>query len=477
MNEVGSIVQQPIPTKNLPKSPFSPLNYNIQLSPSVNHKTNYLSERPHRQSDNSPIVHTLHSEWIDSPSVSPNKMPSAVSTSGTTTATMIEDRYEPKYETPSKIKATGQLITPVTDDSKGGSIRIDEKLLSRNSSVLPQEIRKPVVESDIKTIDIIWSMLNTITGKDKMAKVGQYVLRLCIFHCHQTRDYLSDDTLNINIVNARYNDTTKQLNLLKNFIKHPLDFFRIVIILFCSLFTQKFTGVVSGLSMYRQFLRFGKTPFRLRDFYHKFSDAISNNNLDQAVFNRKTLGELIGLYYGVNDESLLLFKLKFLTSKPLYDFVSKHESLAWYYDSILGLITTYENINKFNQQEIDMKIQIQVKNRAKILTRQILGNKSSSSTTTPTNTLATYLKENSNNSDAKDLKDIQFKKYNAYLDLYKWLSDFIFDSYTVFHMPLPFKTFQIWFGLSASSLSTYKIFRETRRKLMEQKEKQQQQQQ
>ena len=63
-----------------------------------------------------------------------------------------------------------------------------------------------------------------------------------------------------------------------------------------SLFRQKAAGMITGLSMYRQFLRFGKTPFRIRDLIVKFKQNITlkNNKLEineANLFNRKTLGQ------------------------------------------------------------------------------------------------------------------------------------------------------------------------------------------
>lgn len=361
-----------------------------------------------------------------------------------------------KFETPVKTKLTAYM-TPDTSENKVNVIRIDEKLL-RDSSVSP--IEKEVIKK-VSPIDILFSMINTIVGKDKLAKVGQYLLRLLIYHANQTKDYLSDDHINVDVIDKRYNDRSKKHDLIRNFLKHPMDFARIVIILFCSRFSKRFQGMVNGLSTYRQFLRFGKTPFRVRAISLKLSSAVKTNQYEN-ILNRNFLGDMIGLYYGITDECLLLFKLGILTNKNLRKVAGRHEALSWYYDTLLGIFNAVENINALSQQEMDLKIQIQVKSKAKSLSKQILGLNNKN---TGDSTLLTYLNENSNGSDMKKLKELQFKKFNAYLDFYKWMSDLIFDSYTVFHWKLPFDTFQIWFGLSAAMLSSWKIFRETKRKL------------
>ncbi|KGR07494.1 hypothetical protein MG3_04771 [Candida albicans P78048] len=323
--------------------------------------------------------------------------------------------------------------------------------------------------------DIFWSMLNDLVGKDKMAKVGQYTLRLLVYHAGKSQTYLSDNNINIKIINERYNDTTKKLNLLKNFFNHPADFIKIIVILILSIFKQKAAGMINGLSMYRQFLRFGKTTFRIRDLIVKFHHNVFNNSSDNQVqinkskiFDRKTLGQFLSLYYGINDESILLYKLNVLSNPDYKKFVSKHESIAWHCETWLALYNAYENLQNLLQQEMDLKIQIQVKNKAKQLSKQILlggnakGNDSGGLLGFNISTIPTV-----NSEDAKNLTQIQFKKNNAWIDIYKNLSDLAFNTYTVFNIALPFDTWQIWMGISASVLSTIKLYRETKQKMIE----------
>ncbi|CAH6720064.1 peroxisomal membrane protein Pex25p [[Candida] jaroonii] len=416
-------------------------------TPLTNNLHSIHSVTPNKYHSIDKQIYPTHSQWIDSPINSPSPVKMSVTVTE-------ESKVEPKFETPVRSKFQS-YITPITD----GKNKFDEKIdLVKEQK--PKDIKEVKEIANVSSIDILFAMINNLTGKDKLAKVGQYLLRLLLYHANQTKEYLSDDSINIDIINGRYNDRTKKLNLLRNFIKHPFDFAKIVVILFCSRFNDRFKGMVNGLSTYRQFLRFGKTPFRIRDLYHKMQKVQKSGNFNELL-TRKFLGELIGFYYGINDECLLMFKLGILTNKSVRKVVGRHESLAWYYDSILGIYNAVDNINKLSQKEMDLNIQIQVKNKARSLSKQILGHRNESN-----NILINYYNENSSNGDSKELEEIKFKKMNAYLDLYKWISDFIFDSYTVFNWRLPFDTFQIWFGISAASLSTYKIYRETRRKMI-----------
>ena len=409
----------------------------------------------------------FNSEWLEdlSPNNSPSKL-SKILESEYKMSSTITTTQPTKYQTPLKTSQSANFpyVTPISHQK----IDIHEEI----NSIIPsqqQQQQSKIIPTKIPSISnwtIFSSMLNDLVGKDKLAKVSQYTLRLLVYHATKSQNYLSDDQINIKSINERYNNHEKKLDLIKNFLKHPTDFIKIITILVLSLFKQKVAGMITGLSTYRQFLRFGKTPFRLRDLIVKFKQNIILKNSKFEInksnlFNRKTLGQFFSLYYGINDESTLLYKLNVLSDPTYKKFASRHESYAWYCETWLALYNAYENLQNLIQQEMDIKIQIQVKNKAKQLSKQLLGggnsliNLSSSSSST------------NNSEDVKLLDEIQFKKNNAWIDIYKNLSDLAFNSYTVFQIKLPFDTWQIWMGISASVLSTIKLYRETKRSMIE----------
>ncbi|CAK9440105.1 uncharacterized protein LODBEIA_P42050 [Lodderomyces beijingensis] len=434
----------------------------------------------------------FNSEWLDddiqSPLNSPTGKKNHLEAKMSTTATTIP--AQTMATTPLKLKADGgaaaistsmsrglNYITPVSDrvvdldpqpmadvsmSNSNASLASSSTLPSQQLQQQQKQMTQQRGGARISQWKIFWAMLNDIVGKDKFAKLGQYTLRLLVFHANSTQHYLSDDVLNIKSINLRYNDSEKQLDLIRNFIKHPADFIRIIVILVSSIFKTRVAGLITGLGMYRQFLRFGKTPFRVRDIVVKFQQNVqlkSNNELQinrSEIFNRKTLAMFASLYYGINDESLLLYKVNFLTNASYKDFAAKHESYAWYAETWIALYNAYENLSNLTQQEMDLKISIQVKNKAKILSKQLLGG-------------ANILHQNnpgSNSEDQKQLVEIQFKKNNAWIDIYKNLADLGFNTYTVFKIALPFPTWQIWMGIAASALSSVKLYRETRSKMV-----------
>lgn len=419
-----------------------------KASPFVNYYHQVLySTQPHQP------INLYNSEWR-SPTHTPNKEMSTI----TSTVAVADAENDPR--SPSKYYVTPTRNAKSEADAIGAAPATGQGSQGTHATGTPPPSAST---SGPAPMDVLWGMLNTIVGKDKMAKVGQYTLRLLLYHASKSQQYLSDDTINIDVINHRYYDRTAKLSLLQNFLKHPANFLRIVIILFCSIFSNRLTPLVGGLAMYRQFLRFGKTPFRVRTLARQISATVTKDNKIELskvrdLATRKTLGDLFSLYYGIHDEILLLFKLKFFTSKSFQQYAARHESRAWYYETLLSLYNTYERLQQLSHQEMDMRIQIQVKQRAKLLSKQLLGN--------------SQLMNSSHYEDPSDLnqlRDIQFKKYNAYIDIYKWLADFAFNTYTVFNLKLPFDTFQIWMGIAASVLSSVKLYRETNKKLIERK--------
>ncbi|KAA8903118.1 hypothetical protein DIURU_002546 [Diutina rugosa] len=360
-------------------------------------------------------------------------------------------RQQHQVTTPSKQSpAFTAYITPESDrtDKAMNVFNMQEPPSSPEPELTPPK--------QVSNWDVWWKILNTILGKDKLAKFGQYLLRLVLYHAHTTQTYLSDATMNIDIINSRYNDSSKKLDLLKNFIKHPQNFMSIVLIFVSDRFISRFSGFVGGLSMYRQFLRFGKTPFRIRDIMEEVQTAFRKQDLSM-IYNLKFLDEVIALYYGIFDELMLLFKLRFYTSKRIQGYAARHESLAWYYMTILALYNTYHKLSSLSQREIDLKVQIEVKRKARQLSKRLLSSGGHSLTGIRTEAVS--------EADLTQLDEIQFNKNNAWLDVYKNIADLVFNTYTVFSLPLPFPTIQIWMGLAASGLSTVKIYRETKRKM------------
>lgn len=386
----------------------------------------------------------------------------------TETPSKSRDRTAPvHFITPGKAAAAAGLghLSGGPTASPMGRVMSAPKYSSAKADLAaptPPPERQPAKR--VHSMEVLWSMLNDITGKDKMAKFGQYTLRLLLHHSAKTQEYLSDDVVNIKLINKTYRETGRMMDLLVSFVQHPQEFTKIVVILTCSIFSLRFKAWVPALGTYRQLLRFGKSPFRLRALFKKLREATYHDpvtkswKINDMFFNNNTLGEVISLYYSLNDEALLLYKLKFLRNPTLRKFVGKHESYAWYLDSWLALYNAWNNLNRLSQKEMDVKIQIQVKKKARAISKQLLGGTALHS--------LDFGNPDDDSGDSQALKEIHFRMTNARLDIYKTISDIVFNSYTVFNAALHFDTIQIWMGISASLLSSIKLYREKKRSLV-----------
>lgn len=391
------------------------------------------------------------SEWEETfHSTSPLKSKMYVSTQIDSTPSKRSVRTAPIHMvTPAKLTGNGGTATPLS-----------AQIIPKADLCAPTP--PPVSTTNkVSLIDVFWAMVNDLTGKDKLAKFGQYSLRLVLYHAQNTQKALSDDVVNIKSISKTYELNEKILDLLKNFVQNPRAFARVLVILICSVLHSRLSSVVPALGLYRQLLRFGKSPFRINSLYHKlctnvYVDKLSGSwRISERFFTKSTLGEVIALYYSVNDELNLLYKLNFLKNPTWKRIAMDHEAYAWYCDSWFALYNSYNSLQKLSHQEMELKIQIQVKKRSRALSRQLLGG-------TALLNLNSSLDDDSS-LDAHLLKEIYFKKTNAHLDIYKALSDIAFNSYTVFNLKLHFATVQIWMGISASFLSSVKLYREKKR--------------
>lgn len=365
-------------------------------------------------------------------------------------------------ELPSPAPKTGavRIMSPAKEaDQMNASVSV-------NTTYGKADLAAPTpvpVKRELRSMDVFWSMINDITGKDKLAKFGQYSLRLLLFHARKSQSYLSDEKVNIKVISQTYASNEKIFSLLVNFVHDPRSFARVVGILVCSVFTSRCAALVPALATFRQLLRFGKSPFRIRSLWTRIRDNVYFDakskqwRLREALLTRATISDAISLYYSANDEALLLFKLKFLRNPTWKSFAGRHEAYAWYCDSWFTLYNTMSDLLKLSQQEMETRILIQVRQRSRVLSKQILG---SSAFHGPPATAA-----EDDDRDATALNEIRFKITNAKLDILKLISDIVFNSYTVFNYPLHFETVQIWTGISASFLSSVKLYREKRRYL------------
>lgn len=272
---------------------------------------------------------------------------------------------------------------------------------------------------------IMLSLLNTLVGKDKIAKTAQYALRILLLY---TKSFLG----------------SKQKSLRVGKLNQ-------ILLVLCKEFQDRSTGVVAGLSLYRQLLRFGKTPFRVQGLYGK----LKSSSL-KVWQTEESLGDVIDLYYGVCDEILLLFKMGALRSGKLRQLAGKHEMYSWYYDIILGLKQTYCKLKEVERREMAIKIRLQVKQRAKkfLLESPLSPAQSPSASQIHSPSLSS---SGQLSPLPKELIDIGEERRLLRIDLMRLMCDFSFNSVDIFNLKVP-QSLYLLFGLTSGSLGLTKAW-------------------
>ncbi|ODV63954.1 uncharacterized protein ASCRUDRAFT_100646 [Ascoidea rubescens DSM 1968] len=308
---------------------------------------------------------------------------------------------------------------------------------------------------------IILAMLDQVSGKNHIAKVIQFTIRLLLMYSdHIIKKYSNN---NIKLKNSLF--------LRTNLLLSTQIFYRL-------------KDAPPFISLYRQFLRVGKTPFRFLDFYNYFSSNtlknpnaknINNNNFPNFLFSDKFLSLSIGTYYGIFDEISLFFKLGILKDKKLKKRVSYHESFSWYLDILFTLKNQLRDYSILQNKKQHLSIEKKIKLRTLYHSRDLVSSTSISSNLTNSFSFSSPSLHNNRNprrsTSIDNLKHIDEKLVQLdyeikmmKLSLLKTLCDFYFDSVDLFNLKFnPF--FYTISGFGAGFLSALKVYIETKRDL------------
>lgn len=170
-------------------------------------------------------------------------------------------------------------------------------------------------------------------------------------------------------------------------MKHPVTISKIVVVAGLRNFESKASLISTNLSLFRQILRFGGTPFRVVAYWNKIATTMrqlsacrkhtgpSNERalaiINKLWLNEASLADFIDLYYGIMDELMLLHKFKVWNHSGMYNWVAKHEALSWYYDIMLGWKKNWCSLQDLNRAQLELEIQEQVKRRALALSSKL----------------------------------------------------------------------------------------------------------
>ncbi|QEU62061.1 Pex25/Pex27 [Kluyveromyces lactis] len=343
----------------------------------------------------------------------------------------------------------GTLSLQAGESTMGATSRADKTV--HNSSKHSDSVKLIKV---MNKVDILKAVFATLTGKDRIAKIFKYVIDILRIFIQRSMYYNNKD-----IDMDAYLKVFSKGNLL-TILRNPRLSGKLFLSSSSKLFLEKGALVSSQLGFYRQIMRCGGTPFRLHHWYQKlirtFHASQKSSNLHSKGlvwyknwWNEESLSEFIDLYYGIMDELMLLYKLKLWSNKSMYGWVSKHEALSWYYDIILGLKKNWEKLQSIKQQEFELKIQYQVRQRALELSSKLNATPSVDSTKNTAlikQTIFESFKQDNLDLElevVQKLKNYQYEKRIVKFDLTRLFFDFLADTTDVFSIKTPPGTYAI----------------------------------
>ncbi|SCU82906.1 LADA_0C08614g1_1 [Lachancea dasiensis] len=332
----------------------------------------------------------------------------------------------------------------------------------------------------VKNIDILHHIFGTLGGKDRLAKILKYVLDLLkLFVGHGRAKITKWDPQ----VLQYYSKVLAQLNL-RLILKHPITILKIITVAGLRNFEARASLISTNLSLFRQIMRFGGTPFRLVSLCQKIgitmqkitagkqtsinivgsqsSNGHSLSVINKLWLNEGSLADFIDLYYGIMDELMLLHKFKVWHHEGTYQWVAKHECLSWYYDIILGLKKNWVSLQDLNKAQLELEIQIQVKKRALELSSRLHGKAASP---IKQQLLQDLHNGSSNSSHTLDrIREIEQQRKTVILDLIRLLFDFAADTTDVFHLKTPPGTYAV-LSLASGLTGFVKLWRNAKSEL------------
>ncbi|SCV03779.1 LAME_0H13146g1_1 [Lachancea meyersii CBS 8951] len=348
-----------------------------------------------------------------------------------------------------------------------------------NGKVVPPPQPAVIANAVVRKIDILQAVFNTLGGKDKLAKILKYVLDLLKLFVGRSRASIT--TWDPQVL-QHYSKVLSQLNM-RLMLKHPVTIFKIVTVACLRNFESRASIISTSLSLFRQILRFGGTPFRvvamcqkISSTLHQISASKQSNLLQKSAptsshalavvnkvwLNESSLADFIDLYYGIMDELALLHKFKLWNHATLFQWVSKHEALSWYYDIMLGLKNNWVALQDLNRAQLELEIQIQVKKRALELSSRLQDRAAS-----PIKQQLLQDLQASNNGNTivlERIHELERERKTVMLDLVRLSFDFLADSTDVFNLKTPPGTYAL-LSLASGLTGFVKLWGNAKREL------------
>lgn len=309
----------------------------------------------------------------------------------------------------------------------------------------------------------IWvACLDDLTGKDKIAKMVQYSLRM-LGAIDNMRD--NDNRMNL----SRLATVSSIIGSIHNLE----DKFMFII----SSLVKKLSGFLSALSAYRQLLRAGTLPFRFHRLISQLKQSfkiltsgeegnytIKINKIMNFWVSWDILSQLINLQYALADETILAFKLNLIDSsqyKTLLDIAEDHEVWSWFVMIGLGLRKDLIRWNELTRHETQLVLNEKVKSQTQRIVQQMKSNPFP----TPSDLMHKFFVDDVN--VTSKMMQVSFEKQMVLVDAVRLLCDLGYDLPFVmrFRISKAWKPLHLLLGVFSGVLGFYKVWVAQRERL------------
>lgn len=340
-----------------------------------------------------------------------------------------------------------------------------------NSTVATMSYKKP------SNFEIFNACINDLTGKDKIAKSIQYLLRLLtsVNEIHG----LGNPKVSRSMKSEFLLSSTDIVPSIKTGSPLLSKTNRLLLILLAFL-VKRFSSFLNGVSVFRHLLRFGSLPLRFYKFFnhlkHTLKTLMDNSDTTtpiklQKILNYWTskdmLSQILNFWYALSDELLLIFRFNLLLrnkdstfNNRLFAWAEDHELYSWLGLILFGLNNDFNNFINLREQESKIKLNQKVKSRTKKIVNDLKNKNKIQRGESPSDLFGSDNDQNEMEELLKIDKEITRIKINSV----RLFCDLIFDSKYVFNINM-YKPLHISFGFISGLLGLYNVWRQQRDRL------------
>lgn len=382
------------------------------------------------------------------------------------------------------------------------------------------DIENKMKHSDVQStykkpsnFEIFNACVNNLTGKDKLAKTTQYVLRflasindthglgnpeiaktVCSEFALNKVTYdkninnsieHNNDSINNSLNTSKFkigyilNKLSKNTNLLS---AAKLNRLFLIILAFI---TKKLSGLLNGLNIYRHVLRAGTLPFRFWKFSNhiKFSiktltdcktiesPAVRLEKVLSYWSTKDMISQMANFWYALSDEILLLFRFNILLkgnkgnrfTNALFLWAEDHELYSWMATIILGLYNDWNKFLLYKDKESKIILTQKVKSRTRKIVTDLHRKNCAKRGDTPDFQVA---EQEDNLQYTKELEEINTELTRIKINFIRLSCDLVFDAKYILGFNM-YRPLHVSLGLVSGVLGLCNVWRQQRDRLHE----------